>query len=97
VVRHLRCRSDAQPRHDPLTISTSSDSHAHRSDHPTQLIITGQPFSRTLVPKTSHRHTEAVPSLCSVITSHASPFGLAIAYFCPVSGSNDGSRGRQDE
>jgi len=33
----------------------------------------------------------------SVITSRASPFGFAIAYFCPVSGSNDGSMGRQDE
>jgi hypothetical protein len=44
VVRHLRCRSDAQPRHDPLTIPISPDSHTHRSDHPTQLIITGQPL-----------------------------------------------------
>jgi hypothetical protein len=44
LVRHPRCRSDTQPRHDPLTIPTSPR-QPHSPTRAAQLIITGQPLA----------------------------------------------------
>jgi hypothetical protein len=48
VVRHLRCRSDAQPRHDPLTIRTSPQQPRSPIRPPNAIDHYGTAFSRWL-------------------------------------------------